>query len=92
MKVSWGCVARRTIVSEPPTSTAPTNWANGARQPSERKWKEPSVPGASLDRVGIRAGTVGPHLLLRQMRGARGRADHRPGGSVEKAMHCCRLS
>ena len=38
----------------------------GALQPSERKWKEPRVPGASLDRVDVRAGTSGSHLLLRQ--------------------------
>ena len=30
--------------------------------------------------------------FLRQTRGARGRADHRPGGRVEKAMHSRRLS
>ena len=34
----------------------------------------------------------GHHLLLRQKRGARGRADDGPGGRVEKAMHSGRLS
>ena len=47
----------------------------GAHQPSERKWNEPWVPGASSDRVDVRTGTGGPHLLLRQTRGARGRGD-----------------
>ena len=56
----------------------------GAHQPSERKWKEPRVPGASLDRVDIRAGTSGSHLLLRQTRGVRGRGEHGSGGRVEK--------
>ena len=56
----------------------------GAHQPSERKWKEPRVPGASLDRVDVRAGTSGSHLLLRQTRGARGRGDHGSGGRVDK--------
>ena len=56
----------------------------GAHQPSERKWKEPRVPGASLDRVDVRAGTSGSHLLLRQTRGARGRGEHGSGGRVEK--------
>ena len=64
----------------------------GAHQPSERKWKEPRVPGASFDRVDVRAGTGGLHLLLRQMRGARGRGNHGSGGRVEKAMHSGRLS
>ena len=64
----------------------------GAHQPSERKWKEPRVPGASVDRVDVSAGTGGPHLLLRQTRGTRGRGEHRSGGRVEKAMHSGRLS
>ena len=42
----------------------------GAHQPSERKWKEPPVPGASVDRVDVHAGTSGTHLLLCQTRGA----------------------
>ena len=46
--------------------------------------KEPRVPGASLDRVDVRAGTSGSHLLLRQTRGARGRSEHGSGGRVEK--------
>ena len=45
--------------------------------------REPRVPGASLDRVDVRARTGGPHLLLRQTPGARGRADHGPCGRVE---------
>ena len=64
----------------------------GAHQPSERKWKEPRVPGASVDRVDVRAGTGGPHLLLRQTRGTRGMGEHGSGGRVEKAMHSGRLS
>ena len=63
-----------------------------AHQPLKQKWKEPRVPGASLNRVDVRAGTGGPRLLLRQTRGARGRADHGPDGRVEKAMQCRRLS
>ena len=51
-------------------------------QPSERKWKEPRVPGASLDRVDVRAGTSGPHLFLCQTRGARGRGEYESGGHV----------
>ena len=64
----------------------------GATQPSERKWKEPRFPGASVDRIDVRAGTGGPHLLPRQTRGARGRGEHGSGGRVEKAMHSGRLS
>ena len=66
----------------------------GAHQPSERKWKEPRVPGASLDRVDVRAGTNGSHLLLRQTRGARGRGEHGSGGRVEKgdALWSCFIS
>ena len=54
----------------------------------ERTW----VPGASLVRVDVRTGTSGPHLILRQTRGARGRGDHESGGRVDKAMHSGRLS
>ena len=45
---SWGCVARRTIVSEPPTSQHHRQGCvpRGAHQPSERKWNEPRIPGA----------------------------------------------
>ena len=51
---------------------------------SERKWKEPRVPGASLVRVDVRAGTSGSHLLLWQTRGARGRSEHGSGGRVKR--------
>ena len=64
----------------------------GAHQPSERKWKKPRVPGASVDRVDVRAGKGGPHLFIRQTRGARGRGEHGSGGRVEKAIHSGRLS
>ena len=64
----------------------------GARQPSERKWKEPRVPGASLVSIHVRAGKSGSHLLLCQTRGARGRSEHGSGGRVkkEKTMHADR--
>ena len=58
--------------------------SGGSHQQSERKWKEPRVPGASLDRVDVRAGTSGSQLLLRQTRGSRGRGEHGSGGSIEK--------
>ena len=58
----------------------------------ERKWKEPRVPGASLVRVDVRAGTSGSHLLLCQARGARGRSEHGSGGRVEKTMHAGRTT
>ena len=64
----------------------------GAHQLSERKLKDPRVPGASVDRVDVRAGKGGRYLLLRQTRGARGRGEHGSGGRVEKAMHSDRLS
>ena len=64
----------------------------GACQPSERKWKEPRVPGASLVRVDVRAGTSSPQLLLCQKRGARGRTEHGFCGRVEKAMHTGRTA
>ena len=100
---SWGCVARRTIVSEPPTiqhkRTEQTSQLHrqgrvpcGAHQPSEQRWKEPRVPGAPLDHVDVRAGPGGPHLLLRQTRGVRGRGDHGSGGRVDKVMHSGRFS
>ena len=60
----------------------------GAYQPSERKWKEPWVPGAPLVRVDVRAGTSGP----RQTHGARGRTEHGSCGRVEKAMHAGRTA
>ena len=66
----------------------------GARQPSERKWKEPRVSGASLVGIHVRAGTSGSHLLLCQTRGARGQSEHGSGGRVkkkkEKTMHAGR--
>ena len=61
----------------------------GARQPSERNWKEPRVPGASLVRVDERAGTSGFHLLLCQTRGARGQSEHGSGGRVKKKKRRC---
>ena len=64
----------------------------GAHQPSERNWKEPRVPGASLVRVDVRAGTSGSHLLLCQTRGVRGRSEHGSGGRVEKTMHAGRTA
>ena len=63
----------------------------GTHQPSKRNWKEPWIPGSALDRVDVRAGTSGPHLLLRQTRGARGWTEHGFGGRVEKAMHADRI-
>ena len=66
--------------------------SGGAHQPSERRWNEPRVPGASLDRDDVRAGTGGSHLLLRQTRGARGRTEHGSDGRVDKAMRSDRLS
>ena len=59
---------------------------------SERKWNEPRVLGASLDRVDVRTGTGCPHLLLRQTRGVGGRGDHGSGGRVDRAMHFGYLS
>ena len=56
----------------------------GARQPSERKWKEQRIPGASLVRVDVRAGTSGSHLLLCQTRGVRGRSEHGSSGRVKR--------
>ena len=64
----------------------------GAHQPSERRWNEPWVPGASLDRDDVRARTSSSHLLLRQTRGVRGRTEHGSGGRVDKATRSDRLS
>ena len=49
---SWGCVARRTIVSEPPTSTAPKDWANGTTPSTRmRSWRCSPIVGAEVDRT-----------------------------------------
>ena len=49
---SWGCAARCTTVSEPPTSTAPKDWAN-VTTPSTRprSWRCSPIVGAEVERT-----------------------------------------